>query len=34
MKQLLLTIVSAILATTGAIAQGTMTFTTAAPKGT
>lgn len=33
MKQLLLTIVSAILATTGAIAQGTMTFTTAAPKG-
>ena len=34
MKSLLLTIVSAILATTGALAQGTMTFTTSAPKGT
>lgn len=34
MKQVLLTIVSAMLATTGAMAQGTMTFTTAAPQGT
>ena len=34
MKQVLLAIVSAMLATTGAMAQGTMTFTTAAPQGT
>lgn len=34
MKQLVLTILSAILATTGVLAQGTMTFTTSAPKGT
>lgn len=34
MKQFLLTILSAVLVTTGVLAQGTMTFTTSAPKGT
>ncbi len=34
MKHILLTILSAILVTTGVLAQGTMTFTTSAPKGT
>lgn len=34
MKRLVLTILSAILVTTGVLAQGTMTFTTSAPKGT